>query len=174
MKKQITFALALIAVLVLATGSAAAKATQREFTGYYFNCGPRGDPERMWTTGDGQVLHVRGAPNFGYARSDNDLYNAYTETVGNFDLNQVTGSGSLRATFIKYVDVGGTWEGVGAGPFVDFLAYLSVAGHGTGELAGMKYFARFAPTVEHPGFVDPCPGGAADVSFVTGVILDTR
>jgi hypothetical protein len=129
----------------------------------------------MWPTGHERVLHVRGSPNYGYARSDNPLYNAYTETVGYYDLNTVTGSGSLRATFIKYVDSGGTWEGTGAGPFVDGLSYLHVVGHGTGPLAGMKYFANFTPTQEHPGFENPCPDpDVAGISFVSGVILDTR
>jgi hypothetical protein len=95
--------------------------------------------------------------------------------VGYYDLNTATGSGSLRGTFTKYVYGGGTWEGSFAGPFVDGLAYIHVVGHGTGRLAGMKYFADFTPTNEHPGFENPCPDpDTAGISYVRGVILDTR
>ena len=92
MKKHKFFALALIATLLLATGSAAADSTRRtEFTGVFFNCGPTGPPEEIWTTGDGRVLHVRGEPGDGYARSDHEYYNAYMTGVTSYDLNLATG-----------------------------------------------------------------------------------
>jgi hypothetical protein len=127
----------------------------------------------MWYTGDGQILHVRGEPVEGWAVSDNPFYNAYTTAVQNYDLNLATGSGGIHGTFVKDVfGMEGGWQGTFAGHFKDGLAYTRVVGHGTGDLAGMKYFARFAPA-ENPGD-DPCPGGAAGVIAVTGVIHDSH
>ena len=175
MKRQLLFALVLIAALLLATGSVAAKDTRTPFTGFYYGCVEDPPPPAdRWTTGNGRVLHVRGEPGFGYARSETDLYNAYTTGPSNYDLNLVNGSGGFQGNFLKKVDgVDGGWQGTAGGHFKDGLLYINVVGHGWGELAGMKYFAKFVPAEDPPPLEDGlCPQGVGDVSAVTGVILD--
>ena len=177
MKKQVLFVFVLIATLLVATGSAAAKATRTEFRGTYYNCGPTGPPAKVWETGDGRVLHMRGSPGRGYATSTHDYYNATNEDLASYDLNLVTGSGGLHGTFEKTVTtkgINGGWQGTFGGHFKNGLAYLSIVGHGTGELAGMKYFAKFVPITPLPAVHLCLPGELAGLSEVTGVILDMR
>jgi hypothetical protein len=176
MKRQtrlILIGLALTATLLLATGSAAAKKeTRRDFTGTHYLC-TVGVPEPWYT---GPMEHVRGLTWTGRAESlgvdGEPLYNADSHGTQNWNLNTKTGSGGVWGTFTKEVDdVDGTWEGTYAGKYVDNVSYIHVVGHGTGELAGMKYFATFDPIIPPPE-TGPCATVLA-ASTVTGVIVDT-
>ena len=177
MKKQLLFTVLLIAILLLATSSAAAKSPKRTpFTGIYYTCETI-DPGEVWYTGgtpeEPRVLHQRGNTSVGRATSDEPLYNADNTSVGNLNLNLVTGSGGLHGTFEKNVDVvDGGWKGHWAGHFTDFLATIKIIGRGTGDLAGMKYFATFEQLTYIPD-PDPCEG-AETAYAVTGVILNAH
>ena len=175
MNKQtrlIWMALALTLVLLLTTG-AAAKPTRREFVGEHFLC-TVGDPAYYKETGSPPVEHGRDLPWTGRAESDEALYQADSAGFQSWNLNTATGSGGVWGTFVKTVDNReGTWEGTYSGHYVDGVSYIKVRGHGTGDLAGMKYFATFYP--KDP-YGTPCPGGTAALaaSDVIGVIVDTN
>ena len=151
MKKQVFLALALIAILLLATGSAAARATREPFTGQFFGCAlvdPQ-PPDREWYSGgpDGaRFWHVRGMPMGGRAMSSHPWYNADTRSRGNWDIELATLSGTGNAKFVKIVDGENRgWEGQITAKISNGLWTLKIVGHGTGELAGNKYFATFTP-----------------------------
>ena len=178
MKKQLLFALVLIAALLLATGSATAKATRTDFTGTLYNCEGTAEPERIWETGNGPIMHIRGATGECYFVSDDlPLFNGRCTGVVDLDLNLSTGSGRDRATFIKYpYGKNGTLEGVAITHYTNFVGSMRGVGHGTGELAGMMYFGDYVQVVPLPEDPPPASVGCevAEVYTMTGVLLDIR
>ena len=178
MKKQLLFTLVLIAILLLATSSAAAKTTRRtEFTGTLYNCAGTAEPERMWETGNGPILHVRGMPGECFFASDDlPLFNGKCTGVVDLDLNLSTGTGNDLTTFTKFpIGVDGTLEGHVATHYSNFVGSMKGVGHGTRDLAGVKYFGDYVqipiPEDPPPDFVD-CE--VIEVYTMTGVLLDTR
>jgi len=177
MKKQrrlFWIALVLTVVLLLATGSAAAKGkeTRRDFVGEHFLCWA-GDPEFYRETGSPPVEHGRNLPWTGRAESsEEELYRADSEGLQSWNLNTQTRSGGVWGTFVKYVDGGGRWEGTYSGHYINGVSYIKVRGDGKGELEGMKYFASFYPKDPSGTPCDGMPAMAA--SDVIGVIIDTN
>jgi hypothetical protein len=171
MKKQtrlIILVFALIAILLLATGFASARATRTPFSGTEFFCFAS-PPERQWYTHDGEVWHVRGQILETLIESD-EVRVAGINTVGyNFDLNLATGSGRIFGTFNIQPDaVDGTWEGIHFGRFSDYVASGFAVGHGTGALAGQLLTVK-NQQIDIPDD-PPCAAGGA--GSTTGYILN--
>ena len=177
----VIFALALIAILLLATGSAAAKSPRRtEFTGMFFHCAPAPTTmEREWytggTPGEPLVWHVRGwQPFLGrFVSGDLPLFNGTSIGSGDGDIKLDTGSGTLRGRFSKQpIGEDGMLEGTLVGHYTNFLATMRAVGHGTGDLKGVTYFGDYVQLTEIP--TPPAGCDAFEAYAITGVLLDTR
>jgi hypothetical protein len=177
MKKKILLVLALIAILAVTTGPAAAKATKTEFSYTLFVCSI-GPTEKEWFTGeppDGPVYHWRGQASFGYF-SSNDLewWNGTVPGLSHGDVKYATFTGNVHGTFVKQFDnefVTGTFEGTWGGKFTNGLLAFSAHAHGTGDLAGMKYSVDLVQLTDAlPD--DPCPGGGGTAYAASAVLLE--
>jgi len=170
-KRMVWIGLALVVMLLLAAGSASARATRTPIAYTMFSCAVL-DPGTEWYSGDGSTVHVRGRVHKVINVSDDVRLAGPGTLVGGFDLNLVTGTGNGRGTWsVQPDDVEGTWEGTWSGHWTVTDNWSSrVVGHGSGDLAGLKIFADVY-TIEIP--IDPpSPCAAFGADAVSGEILD--
>ncbi len=158
-KRMVWIGLALVVMLLLAAGSASARATRTPIAYTMFSCAVL-DPGTEWYSGDEPILHVRGRVIEQIIVSD-DIRLAGSATVaGGFNINLATGSGNVvHGTWTLQPDaVDGTWEGTWSGHWTAMVLSARIIGHGTGDLAGLKMFGTLQ-SIEIP--VDPPPPCAA-------------
>jgi hypothetical protein len=182
MKRQLLFAVVLIASLLLATGSAAAKATRTEFSYTLFICS-MDEPDKQWTTGkppDGQVYHWRGQNNFGRFVSTEEGMEWWNGTVpgrSSGDVKVDNSAGTMHGTFEKQFEngVNGTFAGPVHAKLTDDGLWHIWGGfvRGTGDLEGVLYHADGIQLTQVPPG-DPCPEDALTAYAMTAVLIDTH
>ena len=180
--RTIIFAVALIAILIVATGSAAAKATKTDFSYTLFTCTLDTPDEEWWTGGtpdDPAVYHWRGQNSFGFCVSTDENVPWFNGTVpgrSSADVKLPSFTGNVHGTFTKHFDneKKGTFEGTWVGKFTDGVLSFKAVAHGTGDLARMKYFVDLVQVFgdDIPDGDDPCPGVAAGVYAASAVLLE--
>jgi hypothetical protein len=163
----VMFSLALITLLLLATGSAAARSTETTFEaiGYICELGP---PVQEWYS-DGTVLHQRGVVARSILVSSDPRMNGVMVDHLHQDLDLSTGDGRAWG-WGKYETELGTWHGVWKGVYSEFVITTQAIAHGSGGLAGQAFYWEGQAIPVPPD--DPCPGGAQQALFATGVITD--
>ena len=180
MKKQLLFTLVLIAILLLATGSAAAKATKTEFSYTLYICS-QDTPEKEWSSGkppDGQVYHWKGQGSIGRFISTEEgmeWWDGVVPAVSDGKIKLATSNGSMHAAFEKQFDnefVTGTFAGSVVAHATAGVWHMWGGGHGTGDLEGWQYFADGIQLAKVPPG-DPCPGGAINSYAMTAILIDT-
>ncbi len=163
----VLFSLALITLLLLATGSAAARSTETPFAAIAYIC-ELGPPVQEWYS-DGTVLHQRNAAIYSILVSSDPRMNGVMVDYAHQDLDVITGDGRVWGRG-KYETELGTWHGVWKGVYSGFGITTQAMAHGSGELAGQAFYWEGHTTPVPPG--DPCPDGAQQALFATGVIMD--
>jgi hypothetical protein len=160
--RTIWVALALVNMLVLATGSASALATMTEYTGIEYLVQVHNQGE--WTFPNGNV-HVRGAVHEYYDETDDPRITGHFTIVANVNWD-ANGAGNSWGTYRRVVDCEdggvGIWEGTWTGKhYAGGGNTIHGVGHGiSGCVEGLKQ----KQTVESPG--------AGQVGTVTGRVLD--
>ena len=176
-----SLALALIAILLLATGSAAAKATKIEFSYTQFTCST-GTPERMWFSGEtpeGPALHWRGMPSIArLVSTDADapwwFDGAHNPAVGNADVKFPAYTGHVHGTFVlEFDNKPGTIEGTWGGKMINGILSFTGIGHGAGGLGGTKFRVDLVQLTEIPPG-DLCPERALYAYAATAELVDTH
>jgi hypothetical protein len=161
--------LILVAMLLLATGSAAArpKETPFEVIAYICEIGP---PAQEWVS-DGTVLHQRGVVIHSIMVSDEPRMNGHLVDVLHQDLDTITGDGRIwgRGTYVTEL---GVWHGVWKGAYTNFAITTHAIAQGSHGLAGQAFYwdGQDIPVPEG----DPCPNGALQALYATGAITDHK
>ncbi len=156
-RRAMWVALALIGLLLLATGSASARATRTEYTGIE-TAGPLIEPGK-WTYPNGHV-HVRGLVQELYDVTDDARVTGTLILVANSNLDANMVAGNLWGTWSREVvcDGGGVWEGTWTGQqYADGTGIVHGVGHG---VSGCAKGLELRQTVEYPS------------GTITGIILD--
>ena len=181
MKKQLLFALVLIAALLVATGSAAAKAKKTEFLYTLYDCSEE-PPDEEWFTGkppNHLVYHFRDQRSEGiFVSADPDFawFNGSVNGVASGHVKLATNRGRAWGTFVKHFDnefVTGTYEGNCFASIKDGAMTFRCIGYGTGDLEGTKYIPRSTP-LDYIPLPDPCPGGSMAAHSVNAIYIDMR
>jgi hypothetical protein len=150
----------LIAVLVLATGSATAKATKMRFSYSLFTC-RMDEPLWDWYSGGDPPTeyHARGQISFGhFVSSEVDWWHGTNPGIGNLDVKWPSFTGNARGVFAKMFNdekvgkLGGRW----VGKLTEGAFELWAVAWGSGDLEGIKYTAHCVPAIEPPPHDDPC------------------
>jgi hypothetical protein len=144
-RRLILMVLLAVAVILLAAGPAAAKATRTEFTATEIYKGIDLDPGVDWTTGKDheKIWHLRGNIMELTVDASDDRVDGYEIVTCNLDMKLVDdpvvwATGRMWGTF-KITNDDGTWEGTWTGVRDErgysFFKYL---GKGGGDYAGLQ------------------------------------
>jgi hypothetical protein len=166
-------ALALIAMLLVLVGPAAAKATRTELTACEYDQGF--DPDQDIWTYPGPNFHLRDRihPFHDYATDGRVTGVVNVVASGNFNAD---GIGTAWGTFTLYPDdtgYGGYWEGTWVGP--DNQPEIRLVGHGRGEFKGLQLRETLVWDAESMGncpAVSPGPESFPISGYLEGYILD--
>ncbi len=174
-KRSISFVLAgvIVAVLLLCMALPAnAKATRIEVNSFEYDCG--NGFEKEWMRGN--VYHIRNYVHTNRNISEFPELNGINHTVGDGDINTLTGVTAIRGTMSFHPQtINGTWEGTWTWISNAGLTRGYAVAHGTGDLFGKTLYLNLydaAPTDEDEAM---CEGlGVWEGNVVAkGYILDT-
>lgn len=134
----------LVVLLLLATTSVQAKATETPFTGIETTVS-FGVPERAWMA-DG-VLHVRGLPVESTFEGTfaGGTFSFSNDVVFNLNLDPATGNGDAFGSFAldgTWGDLQGNFEGRWTMEITAGAVLLAYVGQGSGDFEGMKIMGK--------------------------------
>jgi hypothetical protein len=180
--KKTLFLLALITILLLGTGSAAAKEPRTSFTYTNFICSID-TPEEKWLSGDptdGRMYHWRDQAARGrFVSTELDWWHGTLQSSFDGVLHYANFGGVGYGLFEKQFankTVTGTLTGVCTAKIDQGMWSLKCRGDGTGDLAGAKYFVELSQLRKIPSH-DPCQahGARAMIAFAaTAELIYTR
>jgi hypothetical protein len=168
--RMIGIGLVLVATLLLATVPTLARSTETDFEAIAFICGVE-PPVNEWYTDGGAVLHQRGVVVHSILVSDEPRMNGIGRDIVHQDLNLITGDGRAWGHSIFEMDAG-IWRAVWKGELAGFLVTTHASGHGSHgfEAQAFVWEGQQIPIPEE----DPCPNGALQALFASGVIVDHK
>ncbi|MFO7663128.1 MAG: hypothetical protein R6X18_11110 [Chloroflexota bacterium] len=144
-----------LAVMLLVTGLAAAKATRTEFTGTETQIGGEA-PLRYWEAG--QTAHIRGMQGVYWEEATDPRVSGINTILVNMNIHPVSGGGVQIQFWGTYVleNEGGSWSGTFQGLVAaDGIVTYDAHGEGSGSYQGLKIFLHAENTTFSGYILDP-------------------
>jgi hypothetical protein len=131
-------------------------------------------PGKLWVTGEGATLHIRGQVHRNIVQSAEPRINGTNTAVISVNLNLTMLTGTANGTFMITPDgLNGTWQGTGAFQIKEGKAEGTAVAHGTGELEGqqLRLELREVAASASPPCTPAGPGGNVQTR-ISGVIFN--
>jgi hypothetical protein len=165
--------LVMVTLLLLATGSAAARSVETDFETVVVLCG-FGESAREWyeDTDEGTVWHFRNMVYQSYLYSTDDRVAGIATWRGHQDMNVTTGDGRAWGNGIIETEMG-TWHVVYTGGYEGWVGTSQGKGHGIDGLQAQTMY--YTGNIGGVPPENPCaPNAPYAVMTFTGAIIDHK